>query len=250
MHELEDEYWWFIARRHLIVSLLTDLNPPSPARILDIGCGTGAMLDELEPFGQVIGADFAPEALGYCKGRGGDRYKLTRADARRMPFQSDVFDAVTAMDIIEHIDDDKAALMEIKRVLKPGGVLLATVPAFQSLWSDHDVALHHHRRYTSNGFRDVAQRAGLVVEKISYTVSALFPFIWAYRAANRMASRTRHANGNGSYEPKASLVSFSNSVNSALLTLSRAETELVRRVNLPIGVSVVAVARKPLEGRQ
>ncbi len=244
MHELEDRYWWFVARRDLITSLLTDLNPPKNATILDVGCGTGAMLDDLTPFGTVIGADFSTEALRYCGERGavsGKTYRLSRADVRRLPFQTDSVDIVTAMDIIEHIDDDKAALREIARVLKPGGVLLATVPAFESLWSDHDVALHHHRRYTSHGFRDVAQRAGLAVEKLSYTVSTLFPIIWAFRTATRMMSARRDPTGKA---PKASLVNVPPSVNGALLAISKSETNFVRRFNLPFGVSVVAVARK------
>jgi ubiquinone/menaquinone biosynthesis C-methylase UbiE len=88
-------------------------------------------------------------------------YMLTRADAQSMPIADNSVDIVTAMDVIEHIPDDKAALREISRILKPGGYLLATVPAFQSLWSDHDVALHHFRRYTQPSFRDVIQRSGL-----------------------------------------------------------------------------------------
>lgn len=244
MHELEDEYWWFVARRHLITTLLADRHLPRTARILDIGCGTGAMLDDLDDYGEVIGADFSPEALKFCRERGGKRYRLTRADVRRMPFQSNSFDVVTAMDIIEHIDNDKAALREIARVLKPGGVLLATVPAFQSLWADHDVALHHFRRYTSHGFRDVAQRSGLTLEKLSYTVSLLFPIIWAYRTLHRFFTVRQSAPKRAKRAPQASIVYVSESINKLLLQLSKAETCLVRRVNLPFGVSVVAVARK------
>jgi ubiquinone/menaquinone biosynthesis C-methylase UbiE len=246
MHELEDEYWWFVARRGLISTLLRDLDPPKPATILDIGCGTGAMLDDLSGFGCVIGADFSPEALSYCRIRGHDsgaQYRLARADARHLPFASNSIDIVTAMDIIEHIDDDKAALSEIERVLKPDGLLLATVPAYQSLWSDHDLALHHFRRYTSQGFRDVARRAGLRVEKLSYTISALFPFIWAYRTGERVA-RALHVTTKNGHGPKANLVAVSKPINSALLALCRIESSLVRHTNLPFGVTVLAVARK------
>jgi ubiquinone/menaquinone biosynthesis C-methylase UbiE len=247
MHELEDEYWWFVARRHLIAALLTDLKPARPATILDIGCGTGAMLDELAEFGEVIGADFSPDAIGYCGMRGADsgaHYRLCRADVRKMPFRSNSMDVVTAMDIIEHIDDDKAALTEIARVLKPGGALLATVPAYQALWSEHDLALHHHRRYTAHAFRDVVRRAGLDIEKLSYTVSTLFPFIWAYRTGSRLAGVLHRAQSTNGHVPRASLVAVSKPINSALIALSHLETNLVRRTNLPFGVTVVAVARK------
>ena len=264
MHELEDEYWWFVARRDLIAGLLTDLNLSKPLRILDIGCGTGAMLDVLAPYGDVVGADYSPEALSYCAQRGassGQRYKLARADIRRLPFQSGSFDVVTAMDVIEHIDDDGAALREIARVLRPGGALLATVPAYRSLWSEHDVALHHYRRYTAHNFRRVIAQADLGIDKLSYTVSALFPAIWAYRTVNRAIGRLRGqaqiSNGGNSIQPgaagqnesgdapQADLVSFAQPINRALIGLQKAETALVRRTCLPFGVTVVAVARKP-----
>ncbi len=243
MYRFEDGYWWFVARRHLIVSLIKSHYPrDGRLRILDIGCGTGKMLDELAAFGDVVGADFSPEALQFCvtRGVGAD---LARADARRLPFADGAFDVVTAMDIIEHIDDDKAASSEIFRVLKPGGRLLVTVPAFTSLWSEHDEALHHYRRYTVPRLKDLFQRVGLAVDKVSYTVTTLFPAIWVYRQISNLLPRRR-----GDGEKQANLVNFSRPVNAALLSLSRWETRLVRRLNMPFGVSVVCVARKPPEG--
>ncbi len=239
MYRFEDTYWWFVARRNLIITLLEASYPrDGRLQILDIGCGTGAMLDDLAPFGSVIGADYAPEALQFCvtRGVGAD---LTRADVRRLPFADDSFDVVTAMDIIEHIDDDKAASCEIQRVLKPGGRLFVTVPAFPSLWSEHDEALHHHRRYTVPRLRDLFQRVGLGVDKISYTVTALFGPVWAYRQIhNLLLKRGPHG------EKKANLVPFSKPVNAALLALSEWETRLLRSRSLPFGVSVVCVASK------
>ncbi len=244
MYRFEDTYWWFVARRHLITSLLDGCYARSgQLAILDIGCGTGAMLDELQPFGTVTGADFAPEALAFCHKRGqgnGHRYDLARADVRCLPFADNSFDVVTAMDIIEHIDDDKAAAGEIRRVLKPGGRLFVTVPAFQSLWSEHDEALHHYRRYTAPHLKDVFQRVGLIVPKLSYTVTSLFPPIWAYR---QIAKRLPKKQAEG--EKKADLVEFSPGVNSFLRALSQLETQIVKRANLPFGVSVVCVAQKP-----
>lgn len=239
MYRFEDTYWWFVARRHLIASLLDGWYArDGQSEILDIGCGTGAMLDELAPFGHVMGADFAPEALAFCRQRG-SHYPLTRADVRRLPFAADSFDVVTAMDIIEHIDNDKAASAEIFRVLRPGGRLFVTVPAFQSLWSEHDEALHHYRRYTVPHLKDLFQRVGFAVPKMSYTVTSLFPLIWTYRQISNQLPR-RRANG----EKKANLVNFSQPVNAALLALSEWESALVRRMNLPFGVTVVCVAEK------
>jgi ubiquinone/menaquinone biosynthesis C-methylase UbiE len=239
MYRLEDTYWWFVARRHLITSLMEHhFEPGGAIRILDVGCGTGAMLDELCRFGSVTGADFATAALCHCRERGA-RYPLARADIRRLPFASDTFDAVTAMDIIEHIDDDKAAVAEVHRVLKPGGLLFATVPAFPSLWSEHDEALHHYRRYTAPQFKDLLQRVGLAVPKASYTVTALFPPIWLYRQAAKQWRR-----GRDSSRKHADLVPFSPAVNSALTSLSEWESRLAQRVNFPFGVTVFAVAQK------
>ena len=246
MYRFEDRYWWFVARRHLITSLLQTHYPQDGRlQILDIGCGTGAMLDELVPFGHVVGADYAPEALQFCvtRGVGAD---LARADVRRLPFADASFDVVTAMDIVEHIDDDKAAACEIFRVLRPGGRLLVTVPAFPSLWSEHDEALHHYRRYTVPRLKDLFQRVGLAVDKVSYTVTTLFPAIWAFRQIGNLL-RPLAARGRADGEKKANLINFSAPVNAALLALSQWETHLVHRQNLPFGVTVVCVARKPAE---
>ena len=186
---------------------------------------------------------------------------MTRADIRRMPFPDGCFDVVTAMDVVEHIDDDAAAMREIARVLRPGGALLATVPAYKSLWSEHDVALPHYRRYTAHSLRRLIGGAGLSVVKMSYAVSALFPAIWAYRSVNRMIGRMRGAanvtstNGriappavaasSGSdHAPQADLVQVPAAINSILLGLQKAEASFVRRSALPFGVTVVAVARK------
>ncbi len=239
MYRFEDTYWWFVARRHLIVSLLQTHYPrDGRLHILDIGCGTGAMLDELAPFGPVVGADFSPEALQFCVTRG-IQAPLARADVRRLPFADSTFDVVTAMDIIEHIDDDKAASCEIFRVLKPGGRLFVTVPAFPSLWSEHDEALHHYRRYTKPRLKDLFQRVGLAVDKISYTVTALFPPIWVYRQISNLLPKPQDDG-----EKKANLVNFSQPINKALLSLSNWETQLVQNANLPFGVTVVCIARK------
>lgn len=238
MYRFEDSYWWFVARRTLIASLLSQrYKKDGSLNILDIGCGTGAMLDVLAPFGTVAGADFSAEALEYCKKRG-DHYPLARADARRLPFADNSFDVVTAMDIIEHIDDDKAAASEIFRVLRPGGRLFSTVPAFQSLWSEHDEALHHYRRYTVPAFKDLIGRTGFSCEKITYTVTSLFPPIWLYRTISKYIPKPQ------SVEKKADLVEFSGPVNNLLLKLSNLETRVVQRFNLPFGVTVACVAAK------
>ena len=239
MYRFEDTYWWFVARRKLIASLIKSYyGNQNDLRILDIGCGTGAMLDQLAPFGEVIGADFAEQALGFCRRRG-DRYALARSDARRLPFASNTFDIVTAMDIVEHIDNDKAAMSEIMRVLKPGGRVFVTVPAYQSLWSEHDVALHHYRRYTAPMVKDLFQRVGLRIDKLTYAVTSLFPAAWTYRQVSKQLKR-----GKKNAEPKADLIPMPPRVNSALITLLEWETSAVNKIALPFGLTVACVARK------
>lgn len=234
MYQLEDAYWWFVGRHHLITGLIqqhfpgrTDLN------ILDIGCGTGALSAKLQHCGTVVSADFSPLALQYSQKRG--LTALARADAMRLPFRDAQFDVITALDILEHLPDDAAALREIHRVLKPGGKIFATVPAYQSLWSPHDVALMHFRRYVSKEVRARFTEAQLRIRKLSYAMTLLYPVVWAARKLSR------HSRG----EPKASLVAVPETANRLLVKLLQAENALVRRCSLPFGVTVLCVAERP-----
>ncbi len=263
MFRFEDTYWWFVARRHLIVSMIEQFYPDArsaqrrsngmaavagrpesgvctgtgrPLRILDIGCGTGAMLDQLAPFGHVVGADFAEEALAFSRSRGSG-HPLARTDIRCLPFRSNSFDIVTAMDVVEHIDNDKAAMCEITRVLRPGGRVFVTVPAYQFLWSDHDVALHHYRRYTTPAVKDLFQRVGLRMDKLTYSVTGLLPAAWAYRMLVKLL-KPRDA------EPKAHLVRVPEPANGALISILRLETRALSKINLPFGLTVACVAQK------
>src|SRR5579872_1235395 len=140
MYCLEDSYWWFVGRHDLALTFLRSAYPGrNDLTILDIGCGTGAMSEKLAAYGAVVSADFSPLALAFSRRRHLDR--LCAADAMRLPFRDGAFDVIVALDILEHVSDDAAALREFYRVLKPGGRVIATVPAYQSLWSAHDVAL-------------------------------------------------------------------------------------------------------------
>jgi len=239
MHALEDWYWWFVARRAAAARFIRDYAPPErPLQILDAGCGTGGMLDLFTswPDAEVTGADLASEALQFSRRRGHRR--LVGADLTLLPFRSGTFDVVTALDVVEHVPDDARALSEVSRVLRPGGILVASVPAYQFLWGPHDEALHHQRRYSGPQFRDVVQASGLRVEKLTYLLTALFPLA----AATRLATR-RRASG------QAGLPSVSQALNRALIGLQAAELALARHTSLPFGLTVLAVARKPVPER-
>lgn len=249
MYVLESHYWWFVARRRLALGMLggslgregTPFRDRSdrPDRVhlpqtLDLGCGTGAVLEELSAFSDPIGLDMSPLALQFCRERGLSRLLIGRGEW--LPLRSESVDAVIALDVFEHIDDDEAAFREAVRVLRPGGVLVLSVPAFKSLWGPHDVALMHFRRYRSSLVRKRLENAGLRVERISYAIFFLFPLVAVIRFFEKRRSGA----------PKASLPELPKWLNGALIRLQALEGALIRRVSLPWGSSVVALARKDL----
>jgi SAM-dependent methyltransferase len=238
MHALEDWYWWFVARRAAAARFLRDHAPPErPLRILDAGCGTGGMLDLFRgwPDAEATGVDLSPEALRFSHGRGHRR--LVGCDLTLLPFRSGSFDVVTALDVIEHVPDDVRAISEISRVLRPGGILVASVPAYAFLWGPHDEALHHQRRYDARQFQELVHAEGLRVEKQTYLLSALFPLA----AAMRLATRGRKPESAAAGLPRVPRI-----VNQALIHFQAAELAIARRASLPFGLSVLAVARKPV----
>ena len=176
--------------------------------------------------------------MKYCRERGLER--LCLGDAAALPYRSEQFDAVICVDVLEHLEDDRAGLADIQRVLKPGGRLLATVPAFQSLWSRRDVQLHHKRRYRLAELRERVEAAGFRVLKIGYiNLIVLFP-LWLMVRTGRLSAKE---------EAKVS-VDFAllpGPVNRVLAGVAALESRLATRVNLPVGSSIVCVAARPEE---
>lgn len=234
MFRAEDSYWWFVARRRLALRLLeAEMGRLDGRRILDLGCGTGAGLSELTELGaEATGADFSAEALQFCRSRGLPRLVLARGEAA--PFRSASFDAAIALDLYEHIEHVEEALAETRRLLKPGGVLVLSVPAYRWLWGPHDVALMHHRRYTRGLVRQALLDAGLEPITISHSVFFLFPAVVAVRVLDRFRRGPA----------KVSLPAVAPWANRTLTSIMAWETPLIRRGFLPWGSSVVAVARR------
>ncbi len=243
MYLLEDSYWWFVGRHRLVEALLrARYGAPGVGadarQILDIGCGTGAMSARLARWGRVVSADFSPLALQFSRRRGLSR--LVGADAMRLPFASESFDTLVAMDMLEHLPNDRAALCEFHRVLKPGGIVVATVPAYPHLWSEHDLALMHHRRYVRHEVAERFAAAGFRLAKLSHTMMLLYPLVALQRRLN--AKKPPHA------PPEAAMPLFPAPVNAALRGLLTAENALARRLNFPFGVTILCVAVKPPQG--
>ena len=236
MYELEGSHWWFAGRRRILESFLEELVAKLPARerprILDVGCGTGANLEMLARFGDAEGVDVSQEALVFCRARGLENVR--RGAAESLPYPEASFDLVTALDVVEHLDDDVAGLREMRRVLRPGGRALLFVPAFMWLWGVQDDVSHHRRRYTLPRLREAVRRAGLKVERATYANVTFFAPVLAGRLAMRLTG-LRPASENNINVP---------ALNGLFGRLLGAERFWLRRLNLPFGVSAVCVARK------
>jgi SAM-dependent methyltransferase len=239
---VEDVHWWFVGRRRILLQVLDRYLGKGSAegrRILDVGCGTGTMLSYLADYGKAQGVDIDEEAIGYCRERGLTDVRLGSAET--LPFEDGSFDLVTALDVVEHLDDDLAALREFRRVLRPGGTLLVTVPAHPFLWGDQDEVNLHKRRYLAPQLRDRLAGAGFEVLRVTYINAFMFPPIAAVRMLRRLEHRLR---------PRTAAQSdfrypAPRPVNFLLGWIFGIEAPIVRRVNIPFGVSILAVGRKP-----
>src|SRR5512142_293133 len=184
MFRVEDDYWWYRGLRTLVQSVLARYAPRG-ATILDAGCGTGANLQMLQSYGHAIGIDISEQAIAFCRARGIPPDRRYRASLNELPFPDRLFDLVVSFDVICNIPDDVTAFTEIGRVLKPGGRLITQLPAYQWLWSTHDVAVGHQRRYSTGELREKVKRAGLEVERITHTNVLSLPFVMGVRLAQR-----------------------------------------------------------------
>jgi ubiquinone/menaquinone biosynthesis C-methylase UbiE len=234
MYRLESSYWWYVARRALAVELLVnETRRLDSARILDVGCGTGANASAFARIGQTTGIDTSVDALHFCQTRGMDTVALSPVET--LPFAGGTFDVVTALDVLEHTDDDLQALREIHRVCRKEGLLLVTVPAYGFLWSEHDEALKHRRRYTAHELRNKLSVTGFEVMRTSYFITTLFFPILALRIWQGIRKN--------STRPKTSVVLFPDWINDSLVGILSLERKVFQRINLPFGVSIVALAR-------
>ena len=235
MFEAEETQWWYAGMRAISLSLLATAWPDGAAegrRILDAGCGTGNNLTHLRRFGRTLGIDLSEEALRFCRGRG---VPAARGSLLALPFPDGRFDAVTSFDVIYHrwVEDDRAAVREMARVLAPGGLLLLRVPALKMLWGAHDEVVHSRHRYTRGEVRRLLEGEGLEVVRLTYANTLLFPLLAVRRTLDRLLGR--HGSDVGFLPPPLEW---------AFRGLLGLKARLVRRVALPVGASVFALARK------
>jgi SAM-dependent methyltransferase len=238
MFEIEDQYWWYHGLRTLLQALLARYAPPG-ATILDAGCGTGANLQLLQTFGRAVGVDLSEQAIAYCRARGIPRDRAFLASLTDLPFPDHFFDLVVSFDVICNIPDDRQAFRECARVLKQGGRFITQLPAYQWLWSTHDVAVGHQRRYDARALRERVAAAGLLIERLTYTNSLLLPLVAVMRLLHR------HRLHNGSAVQSDLAIPLPKWINASLSAFTRAEMRMVLHVNSPFGLSVLVVARKP-----
>ena len=230
MAEQDQVHWWYVARRRILAALIArEAELPKDARILEIGCGTGHNFEMLGRFGRVdaLEVDEAARALA------GRRLGRAVGDAPLpgLPGVPDhEYDLIALLDVLEHVDDRADSLRSIAAKLKPGGRILVTVPAFQWMWSAHDLAHHHKLRYSKKGLRRDAEAAGLRVRKLGYFNSLLFPIAAAVRLLGKAAGRT---SSDDKVPPRPLNVLFE--------TIFGLERHVIGRVPLPAGVSLFAL---------
>ena len=235
-YKLDLTHWFPCGRRRILQSLVARLTP-TPAKIADIGCGTGANFNMLAGFAPVVGVDFSPQAITYCRMRG-----LTRtlvASLPQLPFGNGAFDLVCAFDVIEHIEDDAGAVRELLRICRPGGTLLLTVPAYNWLWSQHDEANQHKRRYNRAMLRQLlAPQPADIVKLSHFNIVMALPIILV-RFIGKIKDKLFPPT-----DAKLNFVKTPDLLNYLLLRIFSTERHLLRHINLPVGISVMCLARK------
>lgn len=233
-HRAEDRHWWYQGRRQVLERTVEQLELPEGARILDAGCGSGRNMVELARHGYVTGVELSDASARLARER--KCGEVLEGSVMDMPLDDDTFDLVVSLDVIEHLDDDVGALRELRRVTKPGGALLVTVPAYQWLWSGHDEVNHHRRRYNRRTLLAAAHAAGWTCERATHFNSLLLPAAILLRALERVKPATTKSSLD-LWVPPAPL-------NAMLRQPLKLEAALIGRdAFIPAGLSLLAVFR-------
>lgn len=233
LRDREKSYFWNVGRREILESILSGFLRNEDNLIADIGCGPGGNISSLKKFGSVTGVDISKETLEFAKDKGFD--KLICADIKDLPMKDESFDVVSSLDVLEHIDDDVRAVSEMYRILKPGGILLITVPAFQSLFTNHDRAMGHFRRYREKELTTLIEKAGFTSLRSSYFV---MPGVLFH--ASRKLFEAKDDKSPLNADPKLPVF-----ISNILLWWLRFEKKVLNHIDLPFGTSIFLVGQKP-----
>ncbi len=232
--DVENDHWWFSARRSILRSVLdryASAQPPART-VLDVGCGSGGNLPLLSRYGAVFAVEPDDIARAHAARRGIGQVTEGRLPDG-LPYRDHRFDLITALDVLEHIDDDRGSVEAMRDRMAPGGLLLATVPAYRWLWSRHDEASHHKRRYTRGRLAAILSAAGLHVVYSTYFNTLLFPVSVAYATLAALIP----------IAPERAMRRPPRSLNRGLQAVFGAESRLIPLVSLPYGVSILACGR-------
>lgn len=236
MDRVEDSHWWFVGRRAILESFLRDIvsklkRSGDPIRILDVGCGTGANLEMLAQFGAAEGVDVSDDALEFCRRKG---LSVQKGLAETLPYEDETFDVTTALDVVEHLDDDIAGLKEMYRVTKTGGYSLIFVPAFMWLWGVQDDISNHRIRYTKQQIIERLEQAGYKVERATYANFTFFAPILGGRTLMKLTGIKPESENN---------ITIS-ALNGFFGKIFSAERYILKNFDFPFGVSIVITAKK------
>lgn len=235
--EIEREHWWYQGRRRVIERLLKPYLEPSGARrVLSVGCGTGEELRFLARYGAVLGIDPNEDAIHFVRSRGFGG-QVRQASLTALPFADGIFDFVFALDVLEHVLDDRAALAEVWRVLKPKGLAIIAVPAYQFLWSRSDLRAHHHRRYGKGRFRRLLVGVGFDILRLTYFNTFLSLPIALAKLLSRIREPRFLAGAEVSMPPRW--------LNRILKQVFLFEPRILPMADFPFGISLLAITRKP-----
>lgn len=233
---VENDHWWYCGRRLIVDTTIQRLDLPPAPQILDAGCGSGRNMVELARLGTAFGAEMDPSSAEIATSR--NVGEIVQCGVEAMPFESEKFDLITCLDVIEHVKVDSEAFRELLRVAKPGGFLVVTVPAYKWLWSHHDVVNQHYRRYTHARLKSAALTEGWECVRTGYFNSIMLPLAAIVRLSEHVRPKNPDQGLDLDLPPKLA--------NRLLELPLKIENFLIRRgVRLPVGVSVIAVFQRP-----
>lgn len=231
----EETHWWHRNKKALLQLLLKKESKflTSNSKALDVGCGTGMLLNIMNKKMKAYGIDNQPLAIKFCKEKGLKNIK--KGNSEELGFRSNQFDLITMFDVLEHTNEDKT-IKEVNRILRKNGLVFITVPAYQWMWSKWDEILGHHKRYTSEELKALLQENGFKIKKLSYLYSFLLPVAYIVRKIKSISSKSGEYSSDFWTPPKLA--------NEFLFNIAKFELSYFNNADIPFGLSVVAIAKK------